>query len=143
MATTTTKPRRRWFQFRLRTLIVLMLLVSIGMSWFAMKMQQARRQRAAVNALVESGSVMEWKQRFILLSPNLADPYLFSKKVTPIYSNEPRVHAWLREMLGDDFFAYPVSVNVGSYCRDMRPARLFGTGILRINLTHAQPGVTL
>ena len=30
---TTPKPKRRWFQYSLRTLLVLMLLVGVGMSW--------------------------------------------------------------------------------------------------------------
>ncbi len=32
---TTTKPRRRWFQFRLRTLLVLMLLSCLVIGWLS------------------------------------------------------------------------------------------------------------
>jgi hypothetical protein len=46
--TDTTRPKRRWFQYSLRTLLVFMVLASIPMSWLAVKMQQARRQREAL-----------------------------------------------------------------------------------------------
>ena len=35
-------PKRRWYQYRLRTLLVLVVLASIGMSWFAVKLQQVQ-----------------------------------------------------------------------------------------------------
>lgn len=44
---TTTKPTRRFFQFKLRTLLVLVTLVSLGLGWFAIKLNEARRQREA------------------------------------------------------------------------------------------------
>jgi hypothetical protein len=39
---TTPKPRRRWLQFSLRTLMVLMLVFGAGFGWFARKVQHAR-----------------------------------------------------------------------------------------------------
>jgi hypothetical protein len=42
--------RRRFLQFTVRSLLVFVLLVSIGMSWFAVKLARARRQREAVEA---------------------------------------------------------------------------------------------
>ena len=44
----TAKPRRRWFQYSLRSLMIFVLFWSLACSWLAVKMQQARRQRAAV-----------------------------------------------------------------------------------------------
>ena len=38
----------RWFQFSLRALLLFVLLVSIGMSWLAVKLQRARQQRETV-----------------------------------------------------------------------------------------------
>jgi hypothetical protein len=37
----------RWYQYRLRSLFVLTLLVSLGMSWVAVKMQGYKRPREA------------------------------------------------------------------------------------------------
>ena len=48
---TTPPPKRRTrrlLQFSLRALLVFVLLVSIGMSWLAVKLEKARRQREAV-----------------------------------------------------------------------------------------------
>ena len=44
---TVPKLKRRWPQYSLRTLLVLMLLVGIGMSWLGVKVKQLRRQREA------------------------------------------------------------------------------------------------
>ena len=49
----THKPRLRWFQFRLRSLFIVMLLACIGMSWVGVKMQRARRQKETVEADTE------------------------------------------------------------------------------------------
>ena len=49
------RPRLRWFQYRLRTLFIVMLLASIGMSWVATRMQKAKRQRAAIEIIEKRG----------------------------------------------------------------------------------------
>jgi hypothetical protein len=46
---------RRRFQFSFRSLQVLLVVVSIPLGWFAMKMQKARRQREAVERVERSG----------------------------------------------------------------------------------------
>lgn len=45
----------RRFQYRLRTLLLTVLLVSLGISWFALRMHEARKQKEAVNAIVQAG----------------------------------------------------------------------------------------
>ena len=42
------KPRRRWWQFRLRTLLVAVLLVSIPLAWVGYSLNWIRQRRAAV-----------------------------------------------------------------------------------------------
>jgi len=51
----TPKPKRRWYQYSLRTLLLFMLLASIGLSWLAVKLKQAREQKEAVRAIEEAG----------------------------------------------------------------------------------------
>jgi hypothetical protein len=58
------KRRRRFLQFSVRTLLVFVLLVSIGMSWFAVKMQKARRQREAVEAIVKAGRLVAYDYQY-------------------------------------------------------------------------------
>jgi hypothetical protein len=53
--TTTPKPRRRWLQYSLRTLLVLMLVLGCGLGWFAHKVQRARAQRKAAAAIKAVG----------------------------------------------------------------------------------------
>ena len=112
---TTTNPRRRRFQFRLRTLLVLMLLVSIGMGWFAMKMRQAKRRRAAVNAILDGGGdVSDWSRHFAPTYQGWQTPSQ-GKLVRwgqAVYDEESRAHAWIRWLLGDDFFTHPVSATI-------------------------------
>ena len=49
------KPKLRWYQYRLGTLLVLALMASLGMSWVAVKRQKARWQKAAVEAILRDG----------------------------------------------------------------------------------------
>ena len=53
----TDKParKRRWFRFSLRTLLIVVMLLSLPLGWLAMKMIQAERQRRAVEAIQEAG----------------------------------------------------------------------------------------
>ena len=49
------KPKRRWYQYSLRTLLLFMVLCAIACSWFAVKMQRVKRQQEAVEAIREAG----------------------------------------------------------------------------------------
>jgi uncharacterized protein YjbI with pentapeptide repeats len=53
---TTKRPKRRWYQFSLRTLLLLVVLVAIGLSFFASWLQEARRQQMAVEKLEALGA---------------------------------------------------------------------------------------
>ena len=46
-SSTTAKPRRRWLQFSLRTLLVLMLVCGAGFGWLAHQVDRARAQKRA------------------------------------------------------------------------------------------------
>ncbi|MGO9114084.1 MAG: hypothetical protein ACLP9L_33125 [Thermoguttaceae bacterium] len=51
---------RRRFQYSLRSLLLLTLLVSIGMSWIATTMQRAKRQREVARAIEKLGGRVWW-----------------------------------------------------------------------------------
>ena len=55
----TPKPRRRWLQFSLRTLVVLMLLLGAGFGWLAHEVDRARTQQKAVAAIEKLGGRVE------------------------------------------------------------------------------------
>ena len=71
------KPKRRWYQFGLRTLMVLVLVLACALGWFVWKREQARKQQRAVEAIRSSGSSVGYEE-----------------------SSWPE---WLRNVLGDDF----------------------------------------
>jgi len=95
MSTTTQppKPKRRWCQFSLRTLLVVMTLfcVTLGIASY-----QARRQKAAVNKIHELGGVS-------LYEYNLDDPNTMG---------EPPGPAWLVGLIGIDYFDDVVAVGL-------------------------------
>lgn len=98
--TATPKPRRRWRQFSLRTLMALVVVVSVGMSWFAVKMREARRQREAVEAIRKLGGEVEY------------DFQVTEDGTIPISYAQSPYPDWLRDLLGDDFFSDVRSVSI-------------------------------
>ena len=80
----------RWrFQFTVRSLLLLTVIVSIWGSWFGVEMRTARRQREAVEAMARLGG-----------------------SVCYDYLDLTRTQPWLRNLLGEDFFGEPVSVDL-------------------------------
>ena len=144
MTTEPIKRRRHWYQFSLRTLLIGVLVLSLPLSWLACRMQKARRQREAVEAIRKlhvgvgyEGEPEQWL--------GLSDP------------SQP---LWLRELLGRDFFDDVRSVEfVGLraipsdvYDHDLRHLAdlggleeldLSGTRITDAGLTHIGRLVTL
>jgi hypothetical protein len=52
--------KHRWRQYRLRTLLAFTLLCSVGLSWLAVKIRQAERQRKAVKTIQLRGGTIAW-----------------------------------------------------------------------------------
>ena len=64
MEMTTPKPKLRWFQFTLRTLLVFVTLFAIACSWLGVKMQSARRQQETVAAILKDGGFVLYDYQF-------------------------------------------------------------------------------
>ena len=92
---------RRFLQFSLRALLVFVLLVSVGMSWFAVKLERARRQKEAVEAIEKAGGEVGYD-------------YDLARFENP--SAEPFVPEWVRAICVDDFFYDVVWVHVYFEC---------------------------
>lgn len=95
----TKKPRRRWLQFGLRSL--LMAMTTFGV-WLGVHMQRVRRQKEGVQAIREFGGCVH---------------YDFQAAPKPIgwqYDSriEPPLPKWLLSRLGEDFFYNVVEVNL-------------------------------
>jgi internalin A len=86
------RPKRRWYQYSLRTLLIFVTLFAIACSWFAVKLNQARRQREAVEAIKKIPyAQVRYEDPFLkAFSPNQATP------------NEN----FLLNILGVDFFCH-------------------------------------
>ena len=93
-APTTMTPRRRWLQFSLRTLMVLVLVLGCGMGWFAYELQQAQRQRDAVEAIRNLGGIVAY------------DYQVSASRLRRMPPPE-----WARRLVGDDFLANVVLVD--------------------------------
>ncbi len=89
----------RWFQFSVRTLVVAMVLVGVGLGIVA---NRARRQREAVSAISRVGGTVYYDyQKANEKRPNAFDP----RKLPP----GPE---WLRRIIGPEFFQDVVMVNL-------------------------------
>ena len=107
------------FQFSIKSLLILVVVVALPFSWLAVEMRAAREQKAAVEEIEKVGSVVyDWN---VDASSN------------PIPNAKPSEPAWLRNLLGDDFFTLVISAGFhsGEQITDAALADLAG-------LTHLQ-----
>ena len=96
----TRKPeRRRWLQFTLRTLLIAVLVLSLPLSWFAVKLERVRKRREAVGAIQKLAGRTWYAHQFVEWG-------------VPIRTAAPPGPAWLRKLLGDDFFTDVVAVTL-------------------------------
>jgi hypothetical protein len=90
-----TNPRRRWFQFNMRAMLILVVFFGIGMTFVARWHDRARRQRDAVAALSSNpGNVIGYERT---LEPE---------------NDPPPVPKWLRGLLDFDHFYNVVNVDL-------------------------------
>jgi hypothetical protein len=82
------KPKRRWFQYRLRTLLLLMTVVAVWMGFWA---DRARRQEQAVNKVQELGG-------------HLAFAFQFDSQGNWKKNPKPKAPAWVRNAIGEHYF---------------------------------------
>src|SRR5260221_9917823 len=80
------KPNRRWFQFSLRSLIVFTIGCAVAAGWLGKKLEQKRKEREAVEALVKRHATVRYD-------------YWGTQNAAP---HGP---AWLRKLLGENFFS--------------------------------------
>lgn len=94
---TDSKPRRRWLQFRLRTIFVLLTILGL---WLGVQANRAQRQRRAVDAILDRGGQVQYDYEFDEDGHEiwLAEP------------PEPPGPKWLRTLVGDDYFRTVVDV---------------------------------
>jgi len=94
------KPKLRWYQYSLASLFVLMTVAAIGCSWFACKMVEANKRKEAVETVEELRGAV-WYD------------YEFDADDNRIGNAEPPGPAWFRNLVGVDFLANVVWVDLG------------------------------
>jgi len=82
---------RRWYQFSLRTLLIFVTLGGCGFARLGAKIQEARRQQAAVAALLKLGCFVAYD-------------YQFDSQGGDVPDATPPGPAWLHSLFGDGFF---------------------------------------
>jgi hypothetical protein len=88
------KRKRRWYQFSLRTLLIFTAIVALACGWLATKIEEKRREREAVEAIIKLGGDVTYDYQYT-------------------YSREPSGPIWLTNLLGESFFDDVVDVDLG------------------------------
>lgn len=95
----TTTPHRLSYRYGLRTLLAFVLLVGLVLACFSARLDNSRRQRQAVDAIVRGGGRVLYDYEI----DEVGDMYEHS---------HPKGPQWLRRILGDDFFNNVVDVRL-------------------------------
>jgi hypothetical protein len=133
MTTTTQnpKPRRLLFQFRLKTLFLIVAVLCVPLAWVGVRMNHKRQERAAIAEIERLGGTVEYDwQRVRVQGMPFTNP-----------NGLPTGPGWLRWTLGDDFFSRVVYVGFQRSLddEDIRRASTFST-VEELGLRHAEIG---
>jgi hypothetical protein len=121
--------RRRWLRFSLRSLLILITVLSI---WLGVKVNQARRQKEAVAALSALGAEAYYDHQW---HDGLPNPFA--------EESDPRIPVWLLELAGPDFFQTVVAVQTTRRVTDDDLIHLAGLPKINwLNLNNAGRSVT-
>jgi hypothetical protein len=131
--TDTPKPRRRWLRYSLITLLVVVLLTSIAMSWFAHRLQKSMRQHEAVEAILVAGGGVKFD-------------FEIDQSGNPLPEASPPGPAWLRHWVGDDIASNVVEAEVQTDAAlegikdlpQLHQLHLFSQGITDAGLEHLE-----
>jgi hypothetical protein len=106
------KPKLRWYQFSLRTLLLFITLFACACSWFAVKNQQAKKQKAAVEKLRSFGYTICYDYEHYSTEQG--------------YDKTPPTPQWILNFTGIDFFYNVYSVghakSLPAYHKQKTPA---------------------
>ena len=108
--------KRRWFRFGLRTL---MLTITVLCVWLGFKVNAARRQHEAVEAILQAGGTVAYDYQMVPVAlPGYAETFNIDRNAV---SSAP---TWLRSVFGDDFFCNVIYVGFQGTGADFELARL-------------------
>ena len=139
-------PKRRWAQFSLATMFVVVTVLAFGFAWLAVQINQANRQRNAVAQLRESGVSVWYK-------------YGLDESGMVLPDSTPCGPEWLTRIFGDDVFfnaravafrpassdsdLIPLQQLVGLVYIDFLNARVTDAGMAQLQQLHDLEGVDI
>jgi hypothetical protein len=88
-------PKRRWYQYSLRSLLVFVVICAVLCGWLGKNIEKKKKERELVEEIAKSGGVVLYDY----------------EKITGAQPSGP---AWLRRLLGENFFNAVESVTFGS-----------------------------
>lgn len=98
------KPTRRRFQYSLRTFLVLLTALAV---WLGVAVNRAREQREAVEVIKSLGGSLLYDRQF---HPGVV--MYRGRPVAPTNVDDmPDAPAWIRQLVGDEFFEKVVAVS--------------------------------
>jgi hypothetical protein len=107
------KRKLRWYQFSLRTLLIVVTLFAVACSWFAVKTEQARKQRLAVKEIEQQGGYVVYGDTTAkICSPPQQMVLHPDGRVIRERIPASCVRTWLSEWFGYDFAYYVIWVTV-------------------------------
>jgi len=87
----TTETKRRWYQYSLKFLLIVMFLFCFLFAWGGYKIRQAEKQKVAVEWVKEHGGIVRYD-------------YQLDEDGKKIKNAEPPGPDWLRNLVGIDYF---------------------------------------
>jgi hypothetical protein len=81
-------PKRRWLQFRLRTLLVFVVLVSLAMGWLALQLKKLADEQRGIDWILQTGGKVDFET-----TPHRPSQLAFWRGSPPY---------WLRRLCGKD-----------------------------------------
>jgi hypothetical protein len=104
------KPRCRYLTFSLRTEFILLTASAV---WLGLVVKRAREQREAVKAIYATGGRIHynWQVDFTPIA-GVSGP-------RDVANGEPNGPAWLRKIIGDDFFQEIQAVSMSNHCNEL------------------------
>ena len=97
------KPSRRWFQYSLRSFLILLTALAV---WLGVVVNRAREQREAVEAIEALGG-------YVIYDWQIADTPMSMREYGYFVDGTPVGPSWLRQMIGDDYFQEVWEVRFG------------------------------
>jgi hypothetical protein len=101
---------RRWFRYRLSTLLIAITLATIAFAWCRSQMVEARRQRELAVAVEAAGGLFyyDWENH----TPRDHSWRFGVTSSSPTRQGSPSGPKWLREWIGDEYFQEIVEVDL-------------------------------